>query len=302
VVLPDPIPTLKLPLVPGRAIVLPPVLRATVSLIHSQSILTMTQGFVKCLIVLSCLSLSTAWTAPPPKTGTHAYAKGCADDPNYDTSGARCKSTANPKALITSDPKNPAPQTGVRCHDYDPNTCKPWYWCEQYGRPMDVLLILDSSRSIGNKWQNLMKVVIAILEGFEEKVYPNVQCDTDFRSNGGTCKFRMGMQMWGRTNDNRQLCGMQNCVRVGSGSSAAWSCTEQKALFGYHCKVRANTRTLPCYYPDTVLNAENMVSGYTTPSTPHNDNGIMFDATLPNNFLPHMNGARSPNRAIADGK
>jgi hypothetical protein len=263
----------------------------------------MTQGFMKCLILLSCLlSLSTAWNAPPPKTGTHAYAKGCADDPNYDTSGARCKSSANPKALITSDPKIPAPQTGVRCHVYDPNTCKPWYWCEQYGRPMDVLLILDSSRSIGNKWQNLMKVVIAILEGFEEKVYPNVQCDTDFRSNGGTCKFRMGMQMWGRTNDNRQLCGMQNCVRVGSGDSARWSCTEQKALFGYHCKVRANTRTLPCYYPDTALNAENMVSGYTTPSTPHNDNGIMFDATLPNNFLPHMNGARSPNRAIADGK
>ena len=123
----------------------------------------------------------------------------CGASDYLTTTGVQCPASVG-NAIITSDGKKPSPQSRVRCHQPSAGACKPWYWCEQYGRPMDVLFILDSSRSIGNKWKRMLEVVVAMMEGMEEKVYPNVQCDENYRVTGGTCKFRMGMQIWGRSN------------------------------------------------------------------------------------------------------
>jgi hypothetical protein len=62
---------------------------------------------------------------------------------------------------------------------------------------MDLMMILDSSGSIGGLWKNMLQVVLALIEGIRDSVYPNVQCDENYRSSGGVCKFRMGMQIWG---------------------------------------------------------------------------------------------------------
>jgi hypothetical protein len=242
------------------------------------------------LMMMSTLSLTTAWTAPPPKSGTHAYVKPCGSADYLTSTGVRCAT----KAMYPTSDGKADPQNRVRCHEQKVGSCKPWYWCEQYARPMDLMMILDSSGSIGGLWKNMLQVVLALIEGIRDSVYPNVQCDENYRSSGGVCKFRMGMQIWGFSNNNNGLCGTQKCSRSGN----SWVCTpDKKALSSMVCKVTAAKRTLPCYYPDATIPKENKVSGYTSPASA--DNGKTFDTNLPNNYLPHMNTPQSPNRAAS---
>ena len=259
------------------------------------------------LVFLLSLLHAHAWDAPPAKSeAAHTYVKPCGDGDYLASTGKLC----NSNALITSDGKKP-PQNRVKCHKAEVGSCKPWYWCEQYARPMDILFILDSSRSIGNKWQNLMKVVIAIMEGLEETVYPNVQCDTDYRTDAGKaaghkCKFRMGMQMWGFTNNNNELCGRSSCRRVNN----KWVCDDDKNKYygsgggnrrrrrGFRCKVRENKRTLPCYYPDPTIPKENQVSGWNKMTGDNGDNGRTYAASL--GVLPHMEKPQEPSRLVTE--
>ena len=238
------------------------------------------------------------WEAPPAKNGAaHSYVKPCGDADYLTSTGVQCTADGS-KSMITSDSKA-TPQERVKCHPATPGQCKPWYWCEQYGRPMDVLFILDSSKSIGNKWKTMLEVVVALLEGMEETVYPNVQCDENYRTNGGTCKFRMGMQIWGRSNDNSYLCGKQTCTRNG-GDTGSWSCTgsEDKGGGG-KCKLRKSAKTLPCYYPDTTIPPQNMISGDSGGvAMTHRFDPLIKYPNRQNNWLPHMLAPMSPTRSV----
>ena len=293
-------------------------------------------GTTFCIWMLAAASLVAAWTPPPAKDdAAHPHAADLGESTFYDTTGVRCDATTGaqtaPYGKFSSDGKA-SPQTRVRCHTPS-STSKPWYWCEQYGRPMDVMFLLDSSMSIGNKWKNLMKVVEALLEGMETTVYPNVQCDEDYRANGGTCKFRMGMQMWGFSNSNDRLCGKQNCVNDGTD----WTCTPNAGKDGNHrkCKKNLNAKTLPCYYPDATIPLQNQISNIRPENVEYLDNtcavkdngvnnncaaanansatclaastgnaanacvftqGVDLSPIITNNWLPHMHQPQSPTR------
>ena len=186
-----------------------------------------------CILRLPRLSLHTT----PAAEHAHDAVPPCGDPAYLSKTGSLC---GDPKSLITSDGLE-TPQNTVRCHPIaGAGSCKPWYWCQQYARPMDIMFLLDASNSIGNKWKNLMKVVIALVEELETQVYPLVKCDTS--SKNAECDFRMAMQMWGYTNSNNRYHGDMSC----NSNKRPIECTTKKIPAA---KV-AKSNALQIYYAD----------------------------------------------------